>query len=288
MSAEPTPLTRVLGDLITEWQLAPAGDLLQTAASLVQPVIDADGVRCAVKVSTADDDNRGESGTLQVWGGQGAAELLRADPRRRAVLLEWLDDPLTNQPTDTALSEVARLYGVLHRPAAPQLPSLFEAAARWLTDLEALGREVPAPPRFVAQALHAGRELISGKPTHVIHGDLHDGNVLWRARTDEWVAIDPKGYRGDPAYEPAPMLWNRWDEHGWNPGESIRDRFYALVDEAGLDERRARDWVVVRAMVNVSWTVLDARAERRALSVADEEWVTRNVTLAKAMQDVRP
>lgn len=86
------------------------------------------------------------------------------------------------------------------------------------------------------------------------------------------------------------MLWNRWEELEWsgNPGGSIRDRFYALVDGAGLDERRTRDWVVVRAMINVSWTVLDARRERRSLTEHDHTWVTRNITLAKAMQDVRP
>ncbi|MDO5498532.1 MAG: aminoglycoside phosphotransferase family protein [Propionibacteriaceae bacterium] len=283
-------LGRTLQDLRTEWDLTPDGEVIEGAVSLVQPVLDSSGIRRALKVSLADDSNRGESATLQVWRGRGAVELLRADPRRRALLLEWLGEPLTERFGAESLAELARLYGLLHRPAAPQLPSLFDAARRWLSELAALGRDVPAPPRFVEQALRAGSELIAGVPSHVVHGDLHDGNVLWRERTGEWVAIDPKGYRGDPAIEPVPALWNRWDSLEWtgNPGEAIRDRFYALVDGAGLDERRTRDWVVVRAMVNISWTVLDARRDRRALSADDDVWITRNVTLAKAMQDVRP
>ena len=36
----------------------------------------------------------------------------------------------------------------------------------------------------------------------------------------------------DPAYELAPMLWNRWDELGADPGGSLRERFYRLVDAA--------------------------------------------------------
>ncbi|WP_432557776.1 aminoglycoside phosphotransferase family protein [Granulicoccus sp. GXG6511] len=290
MSAPDPDLERTLRELLAEWQLTPVDEPFAGVASLVQPVHDRAGFRCCLKVSTVEESNRGESATLQVWHGRGAVELLRADPRRRAVLLEWLGEPLTNRSGDKALSEVARLYGVLHLEAAPQLPSLFDAAGRWLNDLEDLGRDVPAPPRFVQQALRAGRDLITDAPTHVVHGDLHDGNVLWRERTQEWVVIDPKGYRGDPAYEPAPMLWNRWDELEWfgNPGEAIRDRFYVLVDGSGLDERRARDWVVVRAIVNVSWAVLDARRERRELTDADNGWITRNVTLAKAMQEVQP
>lgn len=284
-----TPLLRLLSEMVTDWDLTTDGDIRQGQASVVQPVRDRDGNACVLKISVLDGENRHESAALQVWRGRGAAELLRADPRRGVLLLERLGPSLTEVGTEEAYAEIARLYGLLHRPAWPKLSSLYVLVGRWLTDLEALGRDVPAPPRFVEQALVAGRQLIDGEPTHVLHGDLHDGNVLWREQTREWVAIDPKGFNGDPCYEPATMLWNRWEELEWygNPGASIRDRFYALVDGAGLDERRTRDWVVVRALINISWAVQDARRERRGLNKADHSWITRNITLAKAMQDVR-
>ena len=47
--------------------------------------------------------------------------------------------------------------------------------------------------------------------------------------------------------------------------DGLRRRFHALVDAAGLDEARARDWVVVRMVVNAGWTVQDARREDRPL-----------------------
>lgn len=283
-------LDRLLTQMLAEWELSPTAEPIHRVASIVQPVADRDKRRCVLKVTRIEPDLRGEIPALQVWQGRGAVDLMRADPRRGVLLLEHLDRSLTDEPTDEAYAEIARLCRVLHRPASPKMPSAYALVARWLDELEGLGRDVPAPPRFVEQALRAGRQLIAGQPTHVIHGDLHDGNVMWRARTQEWVAIDPKGFNGDPCYEPATMLWNRWDELEWygNPGETIRDRFYALIDGAELDERRSRDWVVVRAMINVSWIVLDARRERRALTDTDDEWVTRNITLAKAMQDVRP
>ena len=67
--------------------------------------------------------------------------------------------------------------------------------------------------------------------------------------------------------------------------DDVRHRFFTIVDAAGLDEDRARDWVVVRMVLNASWTVLDARHADRALDAEDREWITRCVTIAKAVQD---
>ena len=100
----------------------------------------------------------------------------------------------------------------------------------------------------------------------VVHGDLHYANVMADA-AGQWRAIDPKPMAGDRHYEPAPMLWNRMDELA-GPGavgsvrDGLRRRFHALVDAGGLDEDRARDWVVVRMVVNAGWSVQDARRGR--------------------------
>ena len=105
-----------------------------------------------------------------------------------------------------------------------------------------------------------------------MHGDLHYANVL-ADEAGEWLAIDPKPMAGDPHYEPAPMLWNRMDELS-GPGavgsvrDGLRRRFHALVDAAGLDEARARDWVVVRMVLNAGWAVQDAQRAGRAPDVA--------------------
>lgn len=281
-------LPRRVEDLPGEWHLVPDGSPLAGHTALVLPVRDADGVRRALKVGLPAADNAGEIPTLQVWRGHHAVRLLRADPRRRALVLEWLDGQLALHPDAAASTRVvAGLYRHLHRPAAPQLPELNPLVGEWLDGLAALGRRVPAPPRLVEQALAAGRRLVSGPGSHVVHGDLHDLNVM--GRDDEWVAIDPKGYNGDPCYEPAPLLWHRWAdvEASPNPGEVIRERFYAIVDTAGLDERRARDWVVVRTMVNVGWQAVAGDAGGGPAGDA-QAWITRNVTIAKAMQAVGP
>ena len=280
-------LPRLVEDTFRRWHLTPDGEPLSGVTARVHPVLDADGVRRACKFSHVEADNVGEIPTLTLWGGRPAVELVRADPRRGVLLLEWLDGQLQEHwDADEASRIVAGLYGRLHRRAAPQLPDGHAFVRRWLGELEGLGRAVPAPPRFVDWALRAGRELAAEPGTHVVHGDLHYLNVM--ARGDEWVAIDPKGYNAAPEYEVAPLLWNRWAdlEASGDVGEAIRDRFYAVVDTAGLDERAARDWVVVRCAINLGWAVQDGSAESRR-----DDWhgsVTRQVTILKAMQAVEP
>ncbi len=279
-------LSRVIVELQQRWHLTPDGPPRYGHTALVVPVLDAEGVRRALKVTLPHEEGAGEIPTLQLWGGRHAVRLLRADPRRGAMLLEWLDDLLADtRDDDESTRIVANLYRHLHLPAAPQLPDVHLLVNRWLNELSALGRGVPAPPRLVEQAIAAGRRLSAEPGTHVLHGDLHDSNVMSRA--GQWVAIDPKGFNGDPCFEPAPLLWNRWAELEASPnlGEAIRDRFYVIVDTAELDERRVRDWVVVRTMINIAWQVADGDAPGGPTATA-HGWVTRNVTIAKAMQAV--
>jgi streptomycin 6-kinase len=88
---------------------------------------------------------------------------------------------------------------------------------------------------------------------------------------------------GDPHYELAPMLWNRFDELAGDVRGGVRRRFHALIDHAGLDEHRARDWVVVRMLNNACWHLQDPPEVRRLTST--EEYLTMCIAVAKAVQD---
>jgi streptomycin 6-kinase len=90
---------------------------------------------------------------------------------------------------------------------------------------------------------------------------------------------------GDPHYEPAAMLWTRTDELADDMRNGLRRRFHTLVDAAGLDEDRARDWVVVRMVINAHWAVQDAARMDRAISDDERAWITRCLTIAKAVQE---
>lgn len=285
-------LPRLAEDLVAEWRLTPSAAPLHGYCSLVLPVTDADGTAGALKITfDGDEESRHEALALQHWGGRGAVRLLRADPRRRALLLAWLPGPDLADAWDVEACEVVGdLYGSLHIPALPQLARVESYVERWLADLDGLGRDAPVPRRYVEQALALGPALLADAPAPVVvHGDLHYANVMADA-AGEWVAIDPKPMAGDPHYEPAPMLWNRMEELS-GPGavgsvrDGLRRRFHAVVDAGGLDEDRARDWVVVRMVLNAGWTVQDARRADRRLTGEEQEWITRCIAVTKAVQD---
>jgi len=268
---------RLVHDLLGEWTLVPDGAPMHGHTALVVPVI-ADGGRAVLKIARPDDEGQHEILSLQTWHGHGAVRLLRADPHRNAMLLERLQADLTAVPVLDACEIVAGLYGRLHVAAPPQLVQLTTYVAGWTDSLERLPRQAPLPHRIVEQAVHLGRAFAddSDSAGRLIHTDLHFENVL-AADREPWLAIDPNPVSGDPHYEVAPMLWNRWDEvvATGDVRTAVRRRFHTVVDVAGLDEDRARDWVVVREAHNAMWAMQDG----------DHDRVTTAVAIIKAVQD---
>ena len=273
-------LPAIAVDMLARWRLRPDGPPMHGHCSLVLPVRTADGAAAVLKISFPDDESEHEHVVLRRWAGAAAVRLLSADPHRRAMLLERLHGADLTGLTDVdACRVVAGLYRRVHVPAMPPLRTLGSYLRRWNADLAALPRGAPIPRRLVEQAAALGADLAAEPATdsRVIHCDLHYANVL-AADREPWLVIDPKPVNGDPHYEIAPMLWNRWEELGGDVREGVRRRFHTLVDAAGFDEDRARAWVVVRMVHNAMWALQDGPR-------ADPGWLTTCVSVAKAVQD---
>ncbi len=283
-------LPRRVRELLDAWGLGLDGPARHGRCALVVPVRTSTGDPAVLKLSLPHDEAEHEHLALQAWGGNGAVRLIRADPRRWALLLERLHvaEDLTETRDLEACEVVAGLYARLHVPALPQLRRLSSSVGAWTERLARLPADAPVPRRLVEQAVTLGRAFAADEATdaRTIHGDLHYENVLAGDR-EPWLAIDPKPLAGDPHFELAPMLWNRWDEvvAGGRVRDAVRRRFHTLVDVALLDEDRARDWVVVREVHQVLWTLEDAARRSRPLDAADQAHVTAAVTIAKAVQD---
>jgi streptomycin 6-kinase len=286
---------RLFADLLDDWALTREGDeLWHGFCSLVAPVVTDDGASAVLKVSfDGDDESMHEGLALEHWHGDGTVRLLRADPRRRALLLERLQlRDLTTVGDIDACDIVAGLYPKIHRPALPRLATITSYVSEWLDSLAAQPPDIPIPLRYREQAISLGRDLVADPASvgRIIHGDLHYANVLaapdgHAPERGEWLVIDPKPMSGDPHYEPAPMLWNRYDELAGDVRGGLRRRFHTLVDHAGLDEERARDWVIVRMVINANWAIEDAQRAGRDLDDEERAWITRCVAITKAVQD---
>jgi len=283
-------LPALVREVVEDWRLELDGAARHGQAALVVPVRTSAGRPAVLKLTMPHDEAEREHLALQAWQGRGAVQLLRADPHRWAMLLERLhaDEDLTEMWDLEACEVVAGMYARLHVPALPQLRRLSSYVGTWTERLARLPADAPVPRRLVEQAVALGRDLASDDATdaRTIHGDLHYENVL-AADREPWLVIDPKPMAGDPHYEPAPMLWNRWDEvvASGRVRDAVRRRFHTLVDTAGLDEDRARDWVVVRELHNALWTIEDVARDGRGLDAEDRAYLTTSIAIAKAVQD---
>lgn len=282
-------LPALTAELLAEWQLTVDGAPMHGFCALVIPVRTPAGRPAVLKVHLPDEESEHEHLALQHWHGRGAVQLLRADPHRYAMLLERLHpEDLTDLWDIEACEVVAGLYRKIHVPALPQLRTLTSYVDRWGAALAGLPRSAPVPRRLVEQAVSLGRDFVADAASvgTMIHTDLHYENVL-AADREPWLVIDPKPVSGDPHYEPAPMLWNRWDEvvASGDVRGALRRRFHTLIDAASLDEDRARDWVVVRMLHNALWAVEDAERANRDLDTDERDWITQCVAIAKAVQD---
>lgn len=260
-------LPRLLAAVLDAWDLTPDGTPAWGRTALVLPVR-ADGAAAALKLGWPHEESRGEHLALRAWDGRGAVRLLRADPARSVLLLERLTrEDLGEVWDEEACRVVGELHRQLHVPALPQLPRLSRWAAREMAQLDDVGDALPR--RLVTQARSLVRDLTADPACDatLVHTDLHYANVL--SDGTDWVAIDPKPMAGHPAVEMAPMLWNRAAELGTGPSLrwSVRRRLEVLCEVSGTPWELARDWSVVREVVNAAWAVADGDTDRVSLAM---------------------
>ena len=218
--------------------------------------------------STATTSRDHEGLALQHWGGRRrrTAPAGRPAPPGPAPGLAARPRPRATRGTSRRARSVGGLYGRLHVPALPQLRDAWRrTSSGWL---RRPGRARRATCR--SRGATSSRRCRSGAtcwrrtparrggarrpPLRQRDGRRGGGVARHRPQADE---RRPALRAGADAVEP--------DGRAERPRRvgSVRDglrrRFHALVDAAGLDEDRARDWVVVRMVLNAGWTVQDAR-----------------------------
>jgi streptomycin 6-kinase len=118
----------------------------------------------------------------------------------------------------------------------------------------------PFPPRLFGEAESLYAELLASSAAPVLlHGDLHHGNVLAAAR-EPWLAIDPKGLVGEPAYEVGALLRNPLPQllRLPNPVRVTERRIAQLSEELGFERERVRGWALAQAMLSAWWSIEDS------------------------------
>jgi streptomycin 6-kinase len=117
----------------------------------------------------------------------------------------------------------------------------------------------PFPRALLEEAETLFAELsASMAPPVLLHGDLHHDNILATQR-QPWLAIDPKGLVGEPAYETGALLRNPLPQllQYPEPGRILTRRIDQLAEELGLDRVRIRGWGLAQQVLFMWWSVED-------------------------------
>jgi streptomycin 6-kinase len=247
-------LPELVGQLSRRWSCVADGPVMYGRVGLVVPVRRRD--RPAVlKVSFPRSWNGHEAAALAAWDGGGAVRLYEYAAEHHAMLLERAHSRTLAEVTDPerAVAIQGRLVRRLAVPAPAGFPLLSDLAAGWADRIrgEWAAQGEPLPARVVAAALATLGELGPDQPATLVHGDLHDANVLASER-EPWLAIDPKICVGDPAYDAftvifsprfAPLLASP------DPKSSLLRLIDIYCDAAEVDVIRARRWTQAGAVL---------------------------------------
>ncbi|WP_329191382.1 aminoglycoside phosphotransferase family protein [Streptomyces sp. NBC_01435] len=251
-------LPKIVEELLGRWACVADGEAMHGGVGVIVPVRRPAEGAAVMKVSFPHPGNVHEPDAFTAWGGHGAVLLYERDDAHFAMLLERAR-PSTLAEAEEG-DELVRVAGRLSRrlavPAPPGLPRLREQADDWEAQLLRDAEESShALPRYAVDAAVATvRELGHDQPDTLIHGDLHARNIL-RADREPWLAVDPKGYAGDPAYDGglllktlAPVLLESGDLR-----TALHRTLHVFAEAAEIDPERARRWAQLHAVQAAFW-----------------------------------
>ena len=277
-------LTRIddlVSSLATEWGLTIGATIEGGTEALVVEAATNEGRDAVLKLLVPRDGSnaREEMAVLRACGGEGCAELLRAEDAVRSVIV--LDERLGPSmfdlavPFDLRLPILIDVATAVWRPADDLEEVLSDGAtkARWL--IESIEREWerldrPCSRAAVDEAIAAaGRRGEAHDPRRAVlcHGDVHQWNTL---RTgDGWKLVDPDGLVAEPECDLGIILREDPDELlARGPRAVVAD----VASQTDTDADAIWDWAFAeRVSTGLAATAIDLQpVGRRLLAVADQ------------------
>ena len=258
-------LPDILATCVERWGLTLDPHFEPLTYNYAAPGVNAAGRGIVIKAGVPGAERQREEEALRFFGGHGMVELLEADADLGVMLLERLEPgtPLVELADDDEATGIAAdVMRALWRPLPPD--HAFPTVAMWGKGFERLratfgGTPGPFERQLTERAESLFADLLASSATPVLlHGDLHHWNILAAERAP-WLALDPKGVAGEPAYEvgalmrnPAPQVFS-WP----NSNRLLRRRADILAERLGFDRQRLLAWSMAQAVLSAWWSYED-------------------------------
>lgn len=253
-------LPELTDEMARLWDLQPGDPITPVSYSYVLHVRLLEGEAAILKLRYPGSNADREIEALRAYAGQGAVRLMRYDRERGALLIESASPgsdavTLTDQEASRALVAIMEpLHSVLH--GSGMFPTTYEwgeGFRRYLRANPDHSGPIPSDLLEAGAGLYEELEDSAAGPA-LLHGDLHHANMRFD-RNRGWLAIDPQGVIGEPAYEMGAFLRNPIDQLVKQPDLASRTRLRAelLASLTGIDRRRILGWAVAQAVLSAIW-----------------------------------
>ena len=266
-----------LEEYTQRWSLTLLPHYEPLSYNFVAPAVRQDGTEVVLKLGVPNPELTSEIEALCIYAGRGAGRLFEADPAGGALLIEHLKPgtPLAELRDDEKATEIAAQIMLRLWQPVPAEYNLREVE-KWTLGMKRLrqnydGGTGPFSVKLVEQAEFLFHELIASTDKLVVlHGDLHHWNIL-AAQREPWLALDPKGVVGDPAFEVAAWMGNPkpWLLEQPNPGGILARRIDQFSEILGFSRQRLLGWSVAQSVLSAWWCIEDsASCINSALAIA--------------------
>lgn len=218
-----------------------------------------------LKLSCNSEDLKYEMLALEAYNGESSIRLLDTHADFNALLLEQAIPGTTLVPffperDREALEYTVTIMQQLHKVPLPEgLPSLEV----WFKSLFNTTLTI----YHIDKAREIVRHLLATQERSVLlHGDLHHANILLSSRG--WLAIDPKGIIGDPAYEPYSFLKNPQREV-LKQKKLILNRLSLFSEQLAIKKERLYAWLYAQLVLDICWAAEEGEDPKQAVANAD-------------------
>ncbi|HEX7102362.1 MAG TPA: aminoglycoside phosphotransferase family protein [Nitrolancea sp.] len=256
-------LPSLVDDCARRWNLTVDGMMDPLTYNFLVSTRLQNGRPVVLKLCPPNGEFASQRSALRHFAGRGAIQLLDDDETNGILLLErCVPGESLHKLSDIEAIEIAgSIMRLLWKP--PPDESIFPALSDWGKGFGRLRRYYegtgPFPPVLLDRAEQTFAALgEQANDVVLLHGDLHHGNIL-TAQREPWLAIDPKGVLGVPAYEPATFVINQTAEAAGTTDLSgfLMRRVDGLAAAAALDPIEVREWAIAHAVLSAWWTVED-------------------------------
>jgi streptomycin 6-kinase len=251
-------------ELAERWGIQSSTLIADTRTSVIHRVLRRDGTTAITKQLKPSALHELPGMDFLGWRqGHGAARLL--DRCGMACLLEdagtvMLKDYRLAHGEEVSNGVIVTLLGQLHETSASPPPaSLLPLREHFRALFERAGTSTGTALSDMLRICASMAETLLASQVDIrpLHGDLHHENII-SGETRGWLAIDPQGLIGDPAYDVANIFGNPDGAFPEIIGRARITRLMSLFSPLiGCSEEKILRYAIAHAGLSICWSIED-------------------------------